>query len=143
MRFAPLTYRIELFSGQSTHLVTGYAVELPAPFRGLRFCVRESAIHRGWSVDHYDSGHGFGGPIAAVGASAEQRAYCRRWSIDHTSRQRCAESLVRLLHHMHARGELRPLFERHGFGWCIDEAFMIKLQVPVVSFKLPKGVPAL
>jgi hypothetical protein len=60
--FVPILYKIATAGG--ARYVNGYTVRLPAPFTGLRFCVREE---RGeWCVDHYDSGKGVIGPVVTV-----------------------------------------------------------------------------
>lgn len=134
MRFAPLTYRIAMRAGAKT--VRGYAIQLPAPFTGLRLCVRDTGV--GWAIDHYDSGCGFGGPVAAIGAHADALAECRRWAFDRTSRARCVDSLVRYLEHARNTGVLERLFKRHGFGWCVAEAGLRRR--PSVDV-VPAGVP--
>jgi len=116
MRFAPLTYLVATRFGPGT--VTGYAIQLPAPFAGLRFCVRDSG--HGWTIDHYDSGHGFGGPAHGIEADRATIDYCKRWAFDRTTREACAWSLYRYLTHAHFTGRLAGIFERHGFAWCLE-----------------------
>lgn len=119
MRFARLTYRIHdrLFGHQ---VARGYAIELPTPFAGLRFCVRHKDDR--WVIDHYDSGLGVNAPVAGIGTEPARIEEYRRLTFDHTSRERCVRSLVACLNYLVGTGQLRPLFDRHGYGWCADEA---------------------
>lgn len=121
MTLRPITYRIACRYG--TERVTGWAIQLPAPFTGLRFCVRR-ATPRAWCIDHYDSGMAVTGPQLIVCASytARQLAEARRLACDHTSRRACAAWLVRWLKHTHRGGRLRETLVQHGYGWCADEA---------------------
>ena len=101
MKLAPLTYRVAHWA--DSREVRGYAIQLPPPFAGLRFCVRKSG--RQWFVDHYDSGIGANGNITST--------YSRRDAV---------ERLVLRLHAQVEDGTLRKQFDRYGYGWCLDEA---------------------
>lgn len=78
-----------------------WAVKLPPPFHGLRFCLRR--IARGWIVDHYDSGK--------IVTSA--RGPTRDLAVDRLIQRLCAA---------HAGGRLRRVFADVGYAWCLDEA---------------------
>lgn len=119
MRFAPLTYRIDdRYIGSRP--VTGYAIELPAPFRGLRFCARNQDDR--WIIDHYDSGLFVHAPLGGFGADPAAIEESSHLIFDNTSRDRCVKSLVAFLNYLVGTDQLRPIFERPGYGWCADEA---------------------
>lgn len=117
--FVPVHYKIATLSGSP--YVNGYAVRLPAPFSGLRFCVRED---RGqWTVDHFDSGMSCSGPVMSVGEKRSHVVkYVNRWRRDGRSRTSTVRWLVEYLTHLYRTGKLRTLFGKHGCGWCLSEA---------------------
>lgn len=123
MRFALIGYRIATASGPKR--VTGWAIHLPAPFAGLRFCVRR-ATPRAWCIDHYDSGMAVTGPQLLVCSlhtyTDRELALANRLACDRTSRAACAAWLVRWLKHTHRGGRLRETLVQNGYGWCADEA---------------------
>jgi hypothetical protein len=116
----PVNYKIATSLPIVTY-VHGYAVKLPPPFSRLRFCVRED---RGqWTVDHFDSGMSCSGPVMSID---ERRSnvvkHVRKWRRDGRSRARAVRWLVDYLTYLRRSGKLRPLFEKHGYGWCLREA---------------------
>lgn len=118
MNFVPLTYRIAKFYGPE---VRGYAFQMPAPLSGLRFCVRWRKWHQDWVVDHYDSGHRLGGPLAEVLTSRRIIRYCERWHEDGSSREAAAQWAIRYLRHVVSTGRIRKLMPK-DYHWCLDEA---------------------
>lgn len=104
MDLRPITYRIACHL--STPEVHGYAIRLPAPFAGLRFCVRRTG--REWGIDHYDSGMGIFGPVINVDESDPKViAYMRHWQLRRETRLACVGWLVRWLHHLRNSNRLR------------------------------------
>lgn len=110
------------FPGE-TRRVEGWAVQLPAPFARLRFCVRRDGAGR-WCADHFDSGLGMVGPVVSVTAvlTPALRRALERAHASTRSRAACARWLYEELLRRQGDGSLRASFHAVGYRWCLDEA---------------------
>ena len=104
----PVSYLISLHNmgGHDRTMVTGHALQLPAPWAHLRVCVSRHGHSRGWQIDHFPTG--FKVPMMFIDHPIEGG----RWH-HHQTMEQC---IRRLLYYLEAECAPRELAFLAGGG---------------------------